>query len=128
MLGTGQVSRSPFTPYTLCVSIHLSIYRLLAMTFGRPVMVNKSYNTPVPFLIDDEYLRSEGEGTQPSQVPSHLGLFVSSCKLFEILADILSTFYASDRSTRLDRESKSCVEDMISNVLNFNRRLDSTLR
>lgn len=93
------------------------------MTFGRPVMVGKPYSTPVPSLIDDEYLRVEGDGTQPLGVPSRLGLFVSSCKLFEILVDILSSFYAGSSSTT--HESGPCVQDMVLDVLSFNRRLDS---
>lgn len=97
-------------------------YRLLAMTFGRPTMVNKSFSTPVPAQIDDEYLQKDGSGTQPPSSPSRLGLFVFSCKLFEILADILSTSYAGRTST--DSHSESSVQDLISDVLSFNRRLD----
>ena len=101
------------------------IYRLLAMTFGRPVMVNKSYSTPVPSLIDDEYLRMEGDGTQPQSVPSRMGLFVSSCRLFEILSDILSSFYADNPNAPLESESELCVQQMVLDLLGFNRRLDS---
>jgi len=93
------------------------------MTFGRPVMVSKSYSTPVPSLIDDEYLRMEGDGTQPQNVPSRMGLFVSSCRLFEILSDILSLFYADSQNTPL--ESELCVQQMVLDLLGFNRRLDS---
>ena len=93
------------------------------MTFGRPVMVSKSYSTPVPSLIDDEYLRMEGDGTQPQNIPSRMGLFVSSCRLFEILSDILSLFYADSQSTPL--ESELCVQQMVLDLLGFNRRLDS---
>lgn len=93
------------------------------MTFGRPLMVNKSYNTPVPSLIDDDYLQRIGEGIQPLSVPSRLGLFVYSCRLFEILADILSCFYADSTNGR--NESKTSIQDMIVDVLKFNRRLDT---
>ncbi len=92
------------------------------MTFGRPVMVNDSYNTPVPSLIDDEYLCMDGKGTQPLGVFSRMGLFVSSCKLFEILSDILSSFYAGSQFPNL--ESELCLQKMVQDALKFNRRLD----
>lgn len=96
------------------------------MTFGRPTMLSKSWSVPVPSLIDDEYLRVEGDGVQPPDVPSRLGLFVSSCRLFELLDEILSSFYAEDSGTGLPKqlESESRAREMIVDVLNFNRRLD----
>ncbi|KAK1239806.1 hypothetical protein MKX08_007248 [Trichoderma sp. CBMAI-0020] len=97
--------------------------RLLAMTFGRPTMVNRSYSTPMPSLIDDEYLRTDGDGIQPDGTNSRMGLFVYSCKLFEILDDILSTFYSVSAS--VDSVSESRLQDMVSEVLSFNRRLDN---
>ncbi|UKZ95959.1 uncharacterized protein TrAFT101_010765 [Trichoderma asperellum] len=96
--------------------------KLLAMTFGRPTMVNGSYGTPMPSLIDDEYLCTDGEGIQPKGVNSRMGLFVYSCRLFEILKDILSSFYAVDASSEPICESR--LHSMVSEVLNFNRRLD----
>lgn len=92
------------------------------MTFGRPTMVNGSYGTPMPSLIDDEYLCTDGEGIQPKGVNSRMGLFVYSCRLFEILKDILSSFYAVDASSEPIGESR--LHSMVSEVLNFNRRLD----
>ncbi|PON26671.1 hypothetical protein TGAM01_v204681 [Trichoderma gamsii] len=97
--------------------------KLLAMTFGRPAMVNRSYGTPMPSLIDDEYLRTDGDGVQPNGANSRMGLFVYSCKLFEVLDDILSTFYSVDASA--DPVSESRLQDMVSEVLSFNRRLDN---
>lgn len=96
------------------------------MTFGRPTMLSKSWNVPVPLLIDDEYLRVEGDGTQPPDIPSRLGLFVSSCRLFELLDEILSSFYAENSGTAIPKqlESESRSREMIVDVLNFNRRLD----
>lgn len=93
------------------------------MTFGRPLMVNKSNSTPIPSPIDDDYLQKIGEGIQPTSVPSRLGLFVYSCRLFEILADILSSFYAD--GTNGHEDSSQSIQDMVLEVLKFNRRLDS---
>lgn len=77
----------------------------------------------MPSLIDDEYLRTDGDGAQPKGSNSRMGLFVYSCKLFEILDDILSTFYSVDASA--DPVSQSRLQDMVSEVLSFNRRLDN---
>ena len=96
------------------------------MTFGRPTMLSKSWKVPVPLLIDDEYLSVQGEGVQPSKIPSRLGLFVSSCKLFEILHEILSNFYIGDSSVGLLKQQESELDqrEIIMDVLDYNRRLD----
>ncbi|KAH7121718.1 fungal-specific transcription factor domain-containing protein [Dactylonectria macrodidyma] len=96
--------------------------RLLAMTFGRPFMIGASYSTPIPSMIDDEHLQETGAGIQPPDVPSRMGLFVSSCRLFEIVADILSSFYARNDDSKLN--TGACVQEMFADVLDFNRRLD----
>jgi hypothetical protein len=96
------------------------------MTFGRPTMLSKSWKVPVPLLIDDEHLSVDGTGVQPPDIPSRLGLFVSSCELFEILHDILATFYVdesgADSSKQLHPQTPG--RDIITDVLSFNRRLD----
>ncbi|KAM5353126.1 hypothetical protein ACJZ2D_016988 [Fusarium nematophilum] len=96
--------------------------RLLAMTFGRPCMIGASYSTPIPSMIDDEHLQENGIGIQPPDVPSRMGLFVSSCRLFEIVADILSSFYAKNDDSKLNTDGP--VQEMFADVLDFNRRLD----
>lgn len=89
-------------------------------------MLSNSWNVPVPLLVDDEYLSVHGEGEQPPEVPSRLGLFVSSCKLFEILHEILLNFYAEDSGIRNSQhlESDAYAQEIIGDVLSFNRRLD----
>jgi hypothetical protein len=83
-------------------------------------MINKSFTTLVPSMIDDEYLRTSGEGTQPSTKHTVMGLFVYSCGLFEILADILVSFYTPKRSSN----PISCGDGLLTQVLAFNTRLD----
>jgi hypothetical protein len=89
-------------------------------------MLSNSWNVPVPLLVDDEYLSIQGEGTQPLDVPSRLGLFVSSCKLFEILHEILLNFYAKDSGTRNSKhlDPDAYAREIIGDVLSYNRRLD----
>jgi Fungal specific transcription factor domain len=107
------------------ISLTANNNRLLAMTFGRPTMLSNSWSVPIPLLIDDEYLSVQEEGNQPPNVPSRLGLFVSSCKLFEILHEILISFYAGDPGTGdfKQTESNTVARDMIADVLRYNRSL-----
>lgn len=78
-------------------------------------MLPDAGKVPIPLVIDDEYLRDDSEdGIQPAGVPSHLGLFTSSCKLFEYLGEILKAFYVGE----------SEPQDMIEKALRFNGRLD----
>jgi hypothetical protein len=90
------------------------------MTFGRPLMINTSFTTLVPSMIDDEYLRVDGEGTQPSTKPTAMGLYVYSCGLFEILADILVSFY----TPKCGSSSVPSDDSLLTQVLAFNTRLD----
>jgi hypothetical protein len=83
-------------------------------------MVDTSFTTLVPSMIDDENLRVNGEGTQPPTKPSAMGLCVYSCGLYEILADILVSFYSPKCSSNL----ASRGDDLLKHVLSFNARLD----
>lgn len=93
------------------------------MTFGRPLMIHTSYTTPVPLLIDDKYLSSKDEGIQPTRLHSKMGLFVYSCGLFEILADILTSFYTPRRSS--DAQSNASIQRTVLKVMDFSNRLDA---
>lgn len=92
------------------------------MTFGRPLMIDKSFTTAVPSLIDDEYLRADEEGTQPSDAPTTMSLCCFSCDLFAILADVLTAFYSLSSSTNF--EAGRDLQDMQTKVLALNGRLD----
>jgi hypothetical protein len=99
------------------------------MTFGRPTMISTSWDVEAPLMIDDEYLRIDGEGVQPADTPSRMGLFVCSSRLYEILNEILSTFYTvhTGQPPLKQTPSETRSERMLINVLTFNRRLDNFL-
>jgi hypothetical protein len=109
--------------------LELILHRLLAMTFGRPTMISAgSWDTPAPAMIDDEYLRVDGEGTQPSRSHSIMCLFAYSTQLFEIMDEILSSFYIQD-STRKNRQKDKNTDgqwsiDDLTNILIINTKLD----
>lgn len=96
------------------------------MTFGRPTMLSTSWDVPVPALIDDEYLNNATEGFQPAGKPSVMGLFVSSCNLFELLEEILNSFYSGEPFPDLSKQEKASemAKAFIAPVLQYNRRLD----
>lgn len=93
------------------------------MTFGRPSMIDKTVDLPIPDLVDDEYLEDRGGGVQPPGVPSRLGLFVSSCQLLELLEEILQRFYRDG----IKHNSNGVLEmtNVVTPVLDLNRRLDA---
>lgn len=89
-------------------------------------MLATSRKVPIPLLIDDENLSAHGYGKQPPNIPSRLGLFVSTCHLFEILHEILSNFYASDQNIEAQKlkDSDNHIGLMLADVSNYNRRLE----
>jgi hypothetical protein len=97
------------------------------MTFGRPTMISNNWDVPMPALIDDEYLRTDGVGQQPPDIPSRIGLLVSSSNLFTILDEILASLYSENLRNNLSEilQDDTRVQEMILGVLVLNRRLES---
>ncbi|CAI6095920.1 unnamed protein product [Clonostachys chloroleuca] len=97
--------------------------RQLAVTFGRPTMTYGNLKIPLPLLIDDEYLLEDGDGSQPHQ-PAQMSSFVNSCKLFDILNEILLNFY-SDKSNEPQPSSPSSAPyQELGTVMRLNSALD----
>lgn len=87
-------------------------------------MLGHNSEVPIPEAIDDEYLAHRGVGAQPASVPSRLGLFVSSCRLFELLEEVLERFYREGPSPKQANEAETAA-DIVGPVLDLNRRLDA---
>ncbi|KZL67492.1 transcriptional regulatory protein, partial [Colletotrichum incanum] len=96
----------------------LTLDRLTATTFGRPVLLSRQYSVPVPATVDDEHLSETTEGVQPPDRPSYLVFFVQSLALFDILNEILAKFY-SDGDYVLERRAEN-----LNNVLQLSSKLD----
>lgn len=79
-------------------------FRLLAMASGRSPMLQGPWNVQLPSIIDDEYLLEEGTGFQPADIPSRMNLFVYSLQLFDIMEEILSTFYINSSGSHASKE------------------------
>lgn len=100
------------------------------MTFGRPTMVTTgSWDVQEPTIIDDQYLSTNGQGVQPPGLRSRMTLFVYSIRLFDIMDEILSEFYAhqGEKSGSNSNSPKSfdswSVRDLAS-ILTINAKLD----
>jgi len=86
-------------------------------------MITRSWDTPCPLMIDDEFLQADGDGQQPLDTPSRMGLFVFSSKLYDILDKILITLYTEpDAETTLSKNNN--LPKLLSNALIYNRQLD----
>jgi len=85
-------------------------------------MISKSIKVPEPLPIDDEYLLDDGEeGAQPGRVPSQMGMFVYSCRLFELLPEIPDHCFAEDTGNALP----SLARDMVDEICSADRLLDA---
>lgn len=89
-------------------------------------MISTSWHVPLPSLIDDEYLSADGQGEQPQNRPSRLGLLIWSSKLFLILDEFLLSFYAPHPQKSVDTMSEGDlnVQQIISDVMLLNRRIE----
>ncbi|VUC32115.1 unnamed protein product [Clonostachys rosea] len=97
--------------------------RQLAVTFGRPTMIYGHSKIPLPLMVDDEYLLEDGEGSQPHE-PAQMSSFVYSCKLFDILNEILSSFYADKSNEPQSSNTHSASYQELSTVMRLNSALD----
>lgn len=90
-------------------------------------MITNNWDVPLPSLIDDEYLRTDGVGRQPPTISSRIGLLVSTSNLFGILDEILATLYSENLRNNLNEilQDDTRVQEMILGVLVLNRRLES---
>lgn len=87
-------------------------------------MISYQSRVPLPQMIDDEYLLEDGEGSQPSHVNPQLGSFVYSSKLFDILNDILVSFYVKTNTVFLRSETRSWSCEELDAVLRLNMALN----
>ncbi|QIX00436.1 hypothetical protein AMS68_005953 [Peltaster fructicola] len=101
----------------------ISLDRVVAMVFGRPAATQKT-DLPLPSMIDDEYLSEDIRGVQPREQLPKLGLFNYSCLLFDILEDILSTFYTGNTVTS-ERNAEDEAHSMVTAVIGFTKRIDN---
>ena len=88
-------------------------------------MISKPNDVALPLMIDDEYLSTTQEGQQPRDMPSRLGAFVFSRKLFELLGQVLDFLSSPALQNTTQAREQSQMSDILTQVLDLNRRLDS---
>lgn len=66
---------------------------IVSMTLGRPLMLYRYQQIPLPGAIDDEYLASPE--TQPASQVSYMHFYVQTIKLYSMLADVVAQMYAN---------------------------------
>ncbi|KAJ5100107.1 hypothetical protein N7532_007108 [Penicillium argentinense] len=71
--------------------------RVISMTFGRPAMISKTSSgaVPLPVNVDDEFVPVDltSEPAQPPQHPSIMAFYAKTLELYEIMNDVLLSFY-----------------------------------
>ena len=93
--------------------------RVSAMAFGRPTIIQKTCDVPLPAMVDDRYLGAQTYGSQPPDISSSLGFFVWSCRLLDLLADAVDLLYSRNETSRILPKA-----DVITQTMDLNRRLD----
>lgn len=88
-----------------------------------------SDSVPLPAPIDEIYRSSEPEkeGKQPHGSPSNMGFFRATLELYDILEDILSTFYPSGVCDQPDRKDDHTRGSTLNLDLNSILRIDGSM-
>lgn len=91
------LSRSNIIEQQLCRRLWygcLILERITSTTFGRPLMVPQKFDVDPPCCVDDEYIGDSSIASPPlSAPPSVIHVFVQTSKLYDILAEILTSLY-----------------------------------
>ncbi|CUM49437.1 uncharacterized protein AC631_05893 [Debaryomyces fabryi] len=88
--------------------------KIVSLTFGRPLMVVEDNVSDMPIFIDDEYVTDTAINYPQIEKPSVLSFFSQTLKLYNILADILKSFYSDPFPEYVD---------LFPNIFSFQKRL-----
>lgn len=89
--------------------------RIVLLTFGRPLMVTDWLPTEVE-PVDDEYVTDEGINVPQEQHRLELCFFEQTIKLYQILGEVLQTFYTATAPLLID--------DILVQVFEFEKKLN----
>ncbi|KAI0436893.1 putative transcriptional regulatory protein [Xylaria telfairii] len=73
----------------------IALERLYSSVFGLKTMIETDCAVPFPANIDDEYLKEQGIGTQPTGTPSVIEAFLVTINIFQVLEDARKLKYRS---------------------------------
>ncbi len=103
--------------------------RVVSMTYGRPCMIGPkaALAVPLPLPIDEEYLSPDSRRGQPAKVPRTFSVefYVLSLKLYDIMHDILFSFYSVNGQACQPADSKDLtfMDQGENSVFEIERRL-----
>ncbi|THZ62828.1 hypothetical protein D6C86_03437 [Aureobasidium pullulans] len=101
--------------------------RLAAATFGWPMMVQGECTIPLPMLSDDALSIEGGNTSSGVDTSSDLCVFRSTCDLFGILGEILSTIYQNNGALLRTTAAQNQASQTLSHIMGLNGRLDAYL-
>ncbi|CAC9890749.1 unnamed protein product [Aureobasidium pullulans] len=101
--------------------------RLAAATFGWPMMVQDECTIPLPMLSDNALNLEEGNTSSGVDTSSDLCVFRSTCDLFGILGEILSTIYQNNGALLRTTAAQNQASQTLSHIMGLNGRLDAYL-
>lgn len=101
--------------------------RLAAATFGWPMMVQGECNIPLPMLSDNALSIEGGNTLSGDDTSSDLCVFRSTCDLFGILGEILSTIYQNNGALLRTTAAQNQALQALSRIMGLNGRLDAYL-
>ncbi|KIW24396.1 uncharacterized protein PV07_10114 [Cladophialophora immunda] len=84
---------------------------VVSMTLGRPLLLYKFSEIPLPIPVDDEFLGDPA--TQPRDRVSLIHFYIESIKVYEILADVVSQVYDLSAPARSNTKSDSNVDTIL---------------
>ncbi|TIA29914.1 hypothetical protein D6C78_09933 [Aureobasidium pullulans] len=101
--------------------------RLAAATFGWPMMVQGECTIPLPILSDNALSIEGGNTSSGVDTSSDLCVFRSTCDLFSILGEILSTIYQNNGALLRTTAAQNQASHTLSHIMGLNGRLDAYL-
>jgi hypothetical protein len=103
------------------------VHRLAAATFGWPMMVQGECTIPLPILSDNALSIEGGNTSSGVDTSSDLCVFRSTCDLFSILGEILSTIYQNNGALLRTTAAQNQASHTLSHIMGLNGRLDAYL-
>lgn len=99
--------------------------RILAMLFGRPLMIHDqdAYLVQLPTAQDDQYILPNT--ILPSNQPSKMTFYIATCQLYRILGDILRELYSPQDDYRTMKEEQWLTK--VSSIMRFDKELKDWL-
>src|SRR5436305_1159585 len=114
-----------FIPPSTSIISMLIEFSILAMLFGRPLMIHDqdAFLVALPTAEDDQYILPTS--ILPSNQPSKMTFYIATCQLYKILGDILRELYSPQDDYRTMKEEQWLSK--VSSIMIFDKELKDWL-